>query len=155
MRRRTFIASFIVSLLFVIPLITNAQNSIYHKYATEQEVKYVCITHTMLEAMSRNKTISIGNMQLSEMVNDIECILIIGTETAQGKQIIESDLRGLLEDATYQTLLVKNINGKHSTSLFRKGYEYNEFVLFSIGQSCTIIVITGHFSPEQFQSFFL
>ena len=54
-----------------------------------------------------------------------------------------------------QEVLTKNIHGERSVSLFRIGNERNEFVLFSLAETYTIVVITGSFTPNQFQSFFL
>lgn len=132
-----------------------SQNSIYRKYATQNDVKYVSISHTMLAAMSSQKKVRLGNMSLSDMLNYIDNVLIVSSAEPSGMATMISDLAILQTDDSYQTLLVKNVKGERSFSLFRQNNTYDEFVLFSFAETYTIVVITGHFSPEQFQSFFL
>lgn len=147
--------SFFLLLLLALPLSMQAQSSLFQKYATHSDVKYVSISHTMLQAMSSKKTVRLGNMQLSNMLDYIDNVLIISSAESTGMAAILSDMKSVQGDAQYAPLLEKNIGGQRDVSFFREGTVANEFILFSLTDAYTIIVITGHFTPEQFQSFFL
>lgn len=142
-------------LIFVLPTGLRAQNTIFHKYATLSDVKYVNISHTMLVSMSQQKNVRLGSMSLSDMTDYIQNVMIISAKEPSAMATVLSDLSVLQADANYETLLVKNMNGERSISLFSRGNEYSEFVLFSLTNEYTVVVITGQFTPEQFQSFFL
>lgn len=132
-----------------------AENPLYGKYAARQDVKYVSISHTMLKAMSSKKAVRLGNVPLTDMLDYIDNVLIISTAEPSGMATVLSDLKALQADADYMPLLEKNIGGQRDLSLYRAGEEQDEFVLFSLANAYTVVVITGHFTPEQFQSFFL
>lgn len=142
-------------LIFVLPIGLRAQNAIFHKYATLSDVKYVNISHTMLVSMNQQKNVRLGSMSLSDMTDYIQNVMIISAKEPSSMATVLSDLSVLQADANYETLLVKNMNGERSISLFGRGNEYSEFVLFSLANEYTVVVITGQFTPEQFQSFFL
>lgn len=132
-----------------------AENPTFGKYATRQDVKYVSISHTMLKAMSAKKTVRVGNMSLTDMLEYIDNVLIISTAEPSGMASVLSDLKTLQADSDYMPLLEKNIGGQRDLSLYRASDEQDEFVLFSLANAYTVVIITGHFTPEQFQSFFL
>lgn len=142
-------------LIFVLPIGVCAQNTIFHKYALLSDVKYVGISHTMLVSMSQQKNVRLGSMSLSDMTDYIQNVLIISAKEPSAMATVLSDLSVLQADANYETLLVKNMNGERSISLFNRGEDNSEFVLFSLANEYTVVVITGQFTPEQFQSFFL
>lgn len=142
-------------LLFVLPIGVRAQNAIFHKYALQSDVKYVSISHTMLVSMSQQKNVRLGSMSLSDMTDYIQNVLIISAKEPSAMAMVLNDLSALQADSNYETLLVKNMNGERSISLFSRGNEYSEFVLFSLANEYTVVVISGQFTPEQFQSFFL
>lgn len=150
--KRSFL--FIV-ILMALPVHIYAQNAIFQKYATLQDVKYVSISHTMLTAMSSKKNVHLGNMQLSEVLDYIDNVLIISAVEPSSMTIILNDLSNLQTDKRYTPLLEKNINGQRDISFFREGTDSNEFVLFTLTDTYTIIILSGHFTPEQFQSLFL
>lgn len=139
----------------MLPMLLFAENTLFGKYATRQDVKYVSISHTMLKAMSSKKAVRLGNVELTDMLEYIDNVLIISTADPSGMADILSDMKALQADAGYIPLLEKNIGGQRDLSLYRAGEEQDEFVLFSLANAYTVVVITGHFSPEQFQSFFL
>ena len=139
----------------MLPMLLFAENPLFGKYATRQDVKYVSISHTMLKAMSSKKAVRLGNVELTNMLEYIDNVLIISTADPSGMADILSDMKALQADAGYIPLLEKNIGGQRDLSLYRAGEEQDEFVLFSLANAYTVVVITGHFSPEQFQSFFL
>lgn len=141
--------------LLLLPVGMCAQGTIFRKYATRADVKYVSISHTMLQAMSSKKTVRLGNMQLSDMLDYIDNVLIISSADPTGMTVMLSDLNTLQSDTQYTSLLEKNMNGQRNISFFFEQTGTNEFILFSLAEAYTIVVITGHFSPEQFQSFFL
>lgn len=145
----------ILLLLAVLSLPLWAGNPLYQKYATETNVKYVCISHTMLKAMSAEKNIRLGKISLSAMLPYINQVQIVSSSSPSGMAIILGDLKTLQADEQYAPLLTKNDCGERSVSLFRQGSDEDEFVLFTLADTYTLIIITGHFSPEQFQSFFL
>lgn len=145
----------ILILLAMLPMLLFAENPLFGKYATRQDVKYVSISHTMLKAMSSKKAVRLGNVELTDMLEYIDNVLIISTADPSGMADILSDMKALQADAGYIPLLEKNIGGQRDLSLYRAGEEQDEFVLFSLANAYTVVVITGHFSPEQFQSFFL
>lgn len=145
----------ILILLAMLPMLIFAENPHFGKYATRQDVKYVSISHTMLKAMSSKKAVRLGNVELTDMLEYIDNVLIISTADPSGMADILSDMKALQADAGYIPLLEKNIGGQRDLSLYRAGEEQDEFVLFSLANAYTVVVITGHFSPEQFQSFFL
>lgn len=150
--KRSFL--FIV-ILMALPVHIYAQNAIFQKYATLQDVKYVSISHTMLTAMSSKKNVHLGNMQLSEVLDYIDNVLIISAVEPSSMTVILNDLSNLQTDKRYTPLLEKNINGQRDISFFREGTDSNEFVLFTLTDTYTIIILSGHFTPEQFQSLFL
>lgn len=139
----------------MLPMLLFAENPLFGKYATRQDVKYVSISHTMLKAMSSKKAVRLGNVELTDMLEYIDNVLIISTADPSGMTDVLSDMKALQADAGYIPLLEKNISGQRDLSLYRAGEEQDEFVLFSLANAYTVVVITGHFSPEQFQSFFL
>lgn len=141
--------------LLLLSVFAHGQNALFRKYASMADVKYVSISHTMLEAMSSQKNVRLGNMSLSEMVDYIDNVLIISSKEPSGMAAVISDQKALESDSQYETLLEKNIRGQRSISLFRHADEQSEFVLFSYAEAYTIVVINGRFSPQQFQSFFL
>lgn len=145
----------IFTLLCILPVATYAQHATFQKYASLTDVKYVNISHTMLVSMSSQKNVMLGNMKLSDMIDYIDNVLIISSHTPTGMATILNDYSLLQSTPGYEPLLTKNIHGHRSTSLFYTGNGHNEFVLFSFADTYTIIVITGHFTPKQFQSFFL
>lgn len=146
---------YLFAALLLLPIVCNGQNVLFQKYATLSDVKYVSISHTMLQSMSSQKNVRLGNMSLSDMADYIDNILIISSKSPSGIATIMADQKILEENTQYETLLVKNMNGQRSISLFCQNEEKSEFVLFSYTDTYTIIVINGHFTPQQFQSFFL
>lgn len=143
------------AVMLLLPTVSSGQNSIFRKYASSSDVKYVSISHTMLQSMSAQKNVRLGNMSLSDMVDYIDNILIISSNTPSGIATIMTDQKILEENPQYETLLIKNMNGQRSISLFSQDRGKSEFVLFSYMDTYTIIVINGHFTTQQFQSFFL
>lgn len=143
--------------LFVLltPMAMVAQHSIFHKYASQPDVKYVSISHTMLEAMSSEKHVKVGSLDLSSMVDMIDNILIIRASEPSGMTAVLGDLQQLQQNDAYEPLLERNMKGQRSISLFKESDGKSEFVLFSLMDTYTIIVITGTFTPKQFQSYFL
>lgn len=139
----------------LLPIAMFAQNAIFQQYASRTDVKYVSISHTTLAAMSSQKAVRVGDLDLSDLIDHIDNILIISAKEPSAMAAVLNDLKALQQDNSYETLLTKNIHGERSVSLFRIGNERNEFVLFSLAETYTIVVITGSFTPNQFQSFFL
>lgn len=145
----------ILLLLAMLALPIWAANPLYQKYATETNVKYVSLSHTMLKAMSTEKTIRLGKVSLSALLPYIDQVQIVSSSSPAGMAMILGDLKTLQTNEQYLPLLTKNDRGERSFSLFRQGNNEDEFVLFTLADTYTLIIITGHFSPEQFQSFFL
>lgn len=146
---------YLLAAICMLPLMACAQNAMFQKYASMQDIKYVCISHTMLQSMSSQKNVKLGNMSLSDMVDYIDNVVIISAKEPSSMVSVMSDQKFLEDNPQYETLLVKNINGQRSMSYFCQGKDASEFVLFSYSDVYTVVVITGHFSPQQFQSFFL
>lgn len=141
---------FLLISLCLVAFSTLAQNELFGKYRTMDEVRYVFVSHAMLEAMAENQEVKVGNYSLNEIRDVITSVLIIRTTTPQAIQQMEQDFAALRADARYQLLIEKG-GAQSSTSLFFKNPQGdNEFVLFEESKYFSLfIIITGPFSTGQ------
>lgn len=129
-----------------------AQNAIFSKYRMMDEVRYVFVSHAMLEAMAENQEVKVGSYSLNQIRDAISSVLIIRTTSPNVIQQMEQDFAALRQDSHYQLLLEKGSNTQTSTSLFcTNANADNEFVLFEKSAYLGLFIIfTGQFTASQF-----
>lgn len=144
----------ILMLISAMPLV--AQNQLYGKYQNYRDVRYVCITQTMLQAMEAEQPdVRIDGRSLSPIRSKIKNILIIRSANKRGREQMEDDLKTLLKDKSYELMMEQNNEGKRLCMLFRKGKTDNEFVLLqSDDKEAIFIVLTGRFTAAEINKIF-
>lgn len=148
--------TYLLTLLYLLPTSLMAQNQLFSAYQSHRHVHYVCITHTMLESMQRDKQLTIGSYSLQPIVHRIETLLIIRSDHTDGQKQMADDCQRLQRDKRYQTLLLRNIDSVRSLRLYRPEGKYPaEFILYQENTTESIyIVITGHFSADDINRIF-
>lgn len=133
-----------------------AQNQLYGKYQNYRNVRYVCITQTMLQAMEAEQPdVRIGGRSLSTIRSKIKNILIIRSTNKWGYKQMEDDWEVLAHDKNYKLLMEQNIEGTWWSELFRDGKTDCEFVLFqNDGKETIFIVLTGRFTAAEIKQIF-
>lgn len=148
----------IVAILVMLSLSisASAQNQLFGTYQSRSDVRYVCITQTMLHALEQGQQLSIGTYDLSPIVEQIETIVIIRSDKQTGRDRMAFDRERLLKDRNYQTLLLRNIEGVQSLRLYRPQGRYPaEFILYqNNGNEAIYIVLTGTFTADQMNQIF-
>lgn len=144
----------ILMLMSAMPIV--AQNQLYGKYQNYRDVRYVCITQTMLQAMEAEQPdVRIDGRSLSPIRSKIKNILIIRSANKRGYEQMEDDLKTLQKDKDYELMMEQNNEGKRLCMLFRKGKTDNEFVLLqSDDKEAIFIVLTGRFTAAEINKIF-
>lgn len=143
-------------LMLICALPTLAQNQLFGKYQNYRNVRYVCITQTMLQAMEAEQPdVRIDGRSLSSIQSKIKNILIIRSTNKWGDKQMEDDLETLRRGKSYKLLIEQNIEGTWWSELFRDGKTDCEFVLFqNDGKETIFIVLTGRFTAAEIKQIF-
>lgn len=148
------IAALIVLLL--LPVVCMGQNQLFGAYQSRQDVRYVCISHDMLQSLRQSHQLRIGNYDLAPVTDKIQTILIIRSPHQSGCRQMAYDAKRLQKDRNYQILLVRNIEGVSSMRLYRPKSKYPaEFIVYQQTDTEAIyIIVTGTFSAQEINKVF-
>lgn len=148
-------------LLFILLMVSAglaamAQNQLYGKYKRYHDVRYVCITQTMLATMTQTQDVLINGQSITPLQDKIENILIIRSTTKNGYQQMTDDRKTLCKDRSYQLLMEQNREGVYLVKLFRNGGKgLSEFVLYQQTDTEVIfIVLTGRINVADITKLF-
>ena len=133
-------------------LSTQAQNQIFSKYATIDGVDFVCINKAMLNLGT--KFISVAGGEDLSKLGALEKMLIISSESSDGKKKIDKDINALSNDKDYEVLMTSHSSDGDNTFIFTNKRKPHELIIGTIekGES-SMIVIIGNFSKEDISNF--
>ena len=133
-------------------LSTQAQNQIFSKYATIDGVDFVCINKAMLNLGTKFISVA-GGDDLSKL-GALEKMLIISSESSDGKKKIDKDINALSNDKDYEVLMTSHSSDGDNTFIFTNKRKPHELIIGTIekGES-SMIVIIGNFSKEDISNF--
>ena len=133
-------------------LSTQAQNQIFSKYATIDGVDFVCINKAMFNLGT--KLISVAGGEDLSKLGALEKMLIINSESSDGKMKIDKDINALSNDKDYEVLMTSHSSDGDNTFIFTNKRKPHELIIGTIekGES-SMIVIIGNFSKEDISNF--
>ena len=133
-------------------LSTQAQNQIFSKYATIDGVDFVCINKAMFNLGT--KFISVAGGEDISKLGALEKMLIISSESSDGKKKIDKDINALSNDKDYEVLMTSHSSDGDNTFIFTNKRKPHELIIGTIekGES-SMIVIIGNFSKEDISNF--
>ena len=133
-------------------LSTQAQNQIFSKYATIDGVDFVCINKAMFNLGTRFISVA-GGEDISKL-GALEKMLIISSESSDGKKKIDKDINALSNDKDYEVLMTSHSSDGDNTFIFTNKRKPHELIIGTIekGES-SMIVIIGNFSKEDISNF--
>ena len=133
-------------------LSTQAQNQIFSKYATMDGIEFVCINKAMFNLGT--KFISVAGGEDISKLGALEKMLIISSESSDGKKKIDKDINALSNDKDYEVLMTSHSSDGDNTFIFTNKRKPHELIIGTIekGES-SMIVIIGNFSKEDISNF--
>lgn len=121
-----------------------AQNKIFEKYAKMEDVDYVCINKAMF-----NLANSVLDAELSNL-GGIEKMLIISSNTANGKSQVDKDIEVLSNDKNYEILMTARDGGESVVFIFTDKRNPHELIIATQEkEESSIIVYAGNFSSKE------
>ena len=124
-----------------------AQNKIFEKYAKMEDVDFVCINKAMFNLA--NSALSALDSELGNLVG-IEKMLIINSNTANGKSQIDKDIEVLSNDKNYEILMTARDGGESVVFIFTDKRNPHELIIATQEkEESSIIVYAGNFSSKE------
>lgn len=121
-----------------------AQNKIFEKYAKMEDVDYVCINKAMF-----NLANSVLDAELSNL-GGIEKMLIISSNTANGKSQVDKDIEALSNDRNYEILMTAHDGSDNVVFFFTDKRNPHELIIATQEkEESSIIVYAGNFSSKE------
>jgi len=124
-----------------------AQNKIFEKYAKMEDVDYVCINKAMFNLAS--SALSTLDSEFGNL-GGIEKMLIISSNTANGKSQIDKDIVALSNDRDYEILMTARDGGDCVVFIFTDKRNPHELIIATQEKDeSSIIVYAGSFSSKE------
>ncbi|MBQ0057761.1 MAG: DUF4252 domain-containing protein [Bacteroidales bacterium] len=132
-----------------------AQNPLFGKYGSMDNVEYVCITSPMLKLIGGGSTV-INGVEIKGITNALKSLLIINAKEKNVLEVMKKDYQTLRQTDGYDVYMeVKDPDSnEHVTTIIGHNPDNDKEVevVMSIdksGTSHTFIVLTGKFTDEQ------
>ena len=115
-------------------------------------IEFVCINKAMFNLGT--KFISVAGGEDLSKLGALEKMLIISSESSDGKKKIDTDINVLSNDKDYEVLMTSHSFDGDNTFIFTNKCKPHELIIGTIekGES-SMIVIIGNFSKEDISNF--
>ncbi|MBQ7439667.1 MAG: DUF4252 domain-containing protein [Paludibacteraceae bacterium] len=129
-----------------------AQNKLFSKYATMDGIEFVCINKAMFNLGT--KFISAAGGEDLDKLGSLDKMLIISSETADGKKQIDKDINVLTTDEDYELLMTSHSSDGDNVFIFTNKRKPHELIIGTKEQwQSSMIVIIGNFTKEDVSNF--
>lgn len=138
--------------IIVCSLATQAQNQIFSKYATMDGVGFVCINKAMFDLGTKFINVA-GGEDLSKL-GALDKMLIISSESNNGKKKIDKDIQTLSTDKDYDVLMTSHSSGGDNIFIFTSKRNPHELIIGTIEKEhSSMVVVVGNFTKEDISNF--
>ena len=143
---------FLAIVIIACSLSMQAQNKIFSKYATMDGIGFVCINKAMFNLGT--KFISATGGEDLDKLGNLDKMLIISSENADGKKQIDKDINVLSTDDGYELLMTSHSSGGDNVFIFTNKRKPHELIIGTKEQNqSSMIVIIGNFTKEDVSNF--
>ena len=143
---------FVVLAVIAFSLSMQAQNKIFSKYATMDGIEFVCINKAMFNLGT--KFINAAGGEDLDKLGSLDKMLIISSETTDGKKQIDKDINILTTDEDYELLMNSHSSGGDNVFIFTNKRKPHELIIGTKEQNqSSMIVIIGNFTKEDVSHF--
>ncbi len=143
---------FVVLAVIAFSLSMQAQNKIFSKYATMDGIEFVCINKAMFNLGT--KFINAAGGEDLDKLGSLDKMLIISSETTDGKKQIDKDINILTTDEDYELLMSSHSSGGDNVFIFTNKRKPHELIIGTKEQKqSSMIVIIGNFTKEDVSHF--
>lgn len=146
--------------IFAYAMSTQAQNKIFSKYASMDDISFVCINKAMLNLGASFIKTATGDDSLGKLSNidnpliisaeNVDKLLIISAENEKSKKQIDKDINALSNNDEYEILMISHSKDGDNVFIFSNKRKPHELIIGSIEKlDSSMIVIVGNFTKEE------
>lgn len=137
--------------ILLLPLIVNAQNSIFDKYSDMKDISSVYISKTMIEMQPDLYT---KDLYIGKVAGQLDAVYVISTMDNSVKKEMRKDIEQFIQRGKYELLMKQK--GRVSRSAFyvkRKGDKVKELVMITDGAATLkYISLSGDLTLKDIQN---
>lgn len=142
---------FLMTSILLLPLIVNAQNSIFDKYSDMKDISSVYISKTMIEMQPDLYT---KDLYIGKVAGQLDAVYVISTMDNSVKKEMRKDIEQFIQRGKYELLMKQK--GRVSRSAFyvkRKGDKVKELVMITDGAATLkYISLSGDLTLKDIQN---
>lgn len=143
---------FLTMWLLLLPLLAQAQSSLFDKYCDKHGVTSVYISKAMIEMNPKNFA---EDPLIAKISGDLDVVKILSSTYGTFVSSIQKDFQALVKQEKYE-LLMKRRNDHTLTEYYvvRKGNKVKEFLMLSLVRNTKVkyVYLQGNFSLKDIQS---